>query len=85
MEDSRRALAKAHELFEALGTEWSLEECEALALEILTKARKICHQDIAITKANLLAALILAIDEDLRVEEKTVLARIRQQAPRGTA
>ena len=85
MEDSRRALEKAHELFKALGSEWSLEECEPLAIEILAKARRICQQLRNTTKANLLAALILAIEEDLRDEEKIVLSRIRQQAPRGTA
>lgn len=84
MEQSRRALAQANELFASLQSGWALIECEVIAKQLLSAARRRCHGDEAMVQADLLAALIMSLNADLRSTEETLLTTMKMEARRRT-
>lgn len=81
MEETRAVLANAHALRVQM-TFWTPEECEAVAAKILAYARKVCKEDEEIVQANLLAALIRSLEEELGYFEKQAIDRLKAETPR---
>lgn len=79
MEQTRRALQMAQALFESLQSPWSLYECEPDAKKLLAAARRHPSNDEDTVRANLLAALIQSLEEELQIAERELATDLKQK------